>query len=523
MRTTSLLLGLSLFTLLACGGDEITYSPAAGAGGAAAGAAGSSAGSSGAAQAGDAGSAGQAGSGGSSGTSGQAGSSGTSGQAGSSGSAGQGGCSASEAPPENALLVAPDGSDSEGDGSPAAPFATLSWALLASADSDKPKLIILAEGTYDGRIVAPFIAGPITIEGGWVRKNGAWQRDCEADASRTILTSEKHTPVLQMLDLTHDVSLRLLTVKTKDQGLSEKDKPGESLIGVYLSSIEQINVLLEQVAIVAGKGGEGGPASVGENADNKCNGVSDCSDGKDGENGKDGDPQLEASSFNANGYVPSNGNPGTSGSHGANGTMGGDAKNIVCSKCTGEKEDTCPNTLTSYTESSKPGVCGCGGKLGEGGKAGQAGGASVGLLVVGPIEMYINKTTVKSSDGGGASPGASGAEGQQGGVGIAGIQSAKCQLFSNEATCVWSSASEQCLVSNATFSQAPGGTAGGMGGKGGKGGKGSGGAGGPSIAVVQVAGAKVKVDVSSSLKHGKGGPGAEGAPDGTAAKFKGYP
>jgi hypothetical protein len=63
-----------------------------------------------------------------------------------------------------------------------------------------------------------------------------------------------------------------------------------------------------------------------------------------------------------------------------------------------------------------------------------------------------------------------------------------------------------------------------MGGKGGKGGKGSGGAGGPSIAVVQVAGAKVKVDpISSSLEHGKGGPGAEGAPEGITAKLKEYP
>jgi hypothetical protein len=374
--------------------------------------------------------------------------------------------------------------------------------------------------------VAPALTGPITIEGGWVRKDGAWQRDCEADAStRTTLTSsEERAPVLTMLDLAHDVSLRLLTVQTKGQGLSEKDKPGESLIGVHLSSTEKINVLLEQVAIVAGKGGEGGPASAGENADNNCNGVSDCSDGKDGENGKDGDPPSEGSSFNASGYVPSNGNPGTSGSHGANGTKGGDAKTEICAKCTGEKEDTCPNTLTSYTESSKPGVCGCGGKLGEGGKAGQAGGASVGLLVVGPIEMSLNNTTVKSSDGGGASPGASGAEGQQGEVGVQGDASVTCPLKAGDAVCGWSSSQSKCLVSNATDGKAPGGTAGGMGGKGGKGGKGSGGAGGPSIAVVQVAGAKVKVDpVSSSLEHGKGGPGAEGAPEGTTAKLKEYP
>lgn len=70
-----------------------------------------------------------------------------------------------------------------------------------------------------------------------------------------------------------------------------------------------------------------------------------------------------------------------------------------------------------------------------------------------------------------------------------------------------------CSAVNAKSGTAPGGNPGTSGGKAGKSGKGGSGAGGPSFAVVTV-GSVIYEAIGSTMAHGKGGQGADGAPAG---------
>ncbi|HEU4404894.1 MAG TPA: hypothetical protein VFS43_06340 [Polyangiaceae bacterium] len=461
---------------------------------------------------------------------GGAGTGGLGGSGGSGGAAGSPmptGCEPGEQPDEAKGIFVDAKAAPGGNGTRAAPFASLADAAAALAGR-AGAAIYLKQGdlayTLVTSLALPGLAGGLVLDGGWA---GDWQRDCSADAAGKTLVNgvaESASPVLKFEG--GQVTLRRLTVQTIGQAPppQTKEQSGTSLIAVHIA--DGTGLLVEAAVLRAGNAGDGAPASspgsvTGTRA---CNGRSDCEDGgtitTPGPAGG-----TDAAKFAAAGYGPGNGQDGQDGTDGKNGTAGGiGTEALGCFICGGDTQAACEasTNLPVSDQISADGKCGCGGKGGAPGRGGKGGGASVALWVGGPsASVNVVASQLVSGNGGRGSEGGQGSVGASGSFGSDGAP--QCGKPTGKASCVWDATDQACLVfpvgllNNTTI-----GSPGGPGGSGGPGGPGGPGAGGPSYALVSPNGSTVQVDASSDLIAGQGGLGGDSATRADAAEQKTY-
>ncbi len=467
----------------------------------------------------DSGGAGSTGTSGSAGTSGSPSHSGSGGVSGTSGRAGAGAGSAGTSTDAGAagapstcdgtlspdadncvisddygVFVAPTGDDTTGDGTEAAPFATLTTALT-KLDQIKRIYVCAAEYTEVGTLQIP---SGVAIYGGFGCDGGVWSYDSKNNKA----SFKPQSPIGAEIKNASGVTLEDLSITATDA-----TGPGASSFGLMVVGSD--DVALTRVVIKAGKGGagtsgskgdDGLPGAASEAAQNgnpgtcmtptatvsggvavpaKClsqggnggvgyitgtalaeqnggvgspvlsanggpSGMMAGEAGTEGKGGKGGDDgALGASApeigiFSATGYSIASGPSGTGGKPGQGG--GGGGASFVSATCVG-------------SGGGAGGMGGCGGLPGMGGTGG---GASIAVM------SWRNKVTLEScvltaavggggGDGGIGGIGGAGQTGGSGGSASAGVKS---------------------------------GGAGGKGGDGGDGGSGAGGTGGPSIALV---------------------------------------
>jgi hypothetical protein len=437
------------------------------------------------------------------------------------------------------IFVSPQGSDTTGAGTRAAPYKTLAKALQR-AKGNGNRVYACDEGTgYAEAVTIDATLDGMSLYGGF---------EC---AGWTYATTRRAR--------VHPTSGVALTVQALTAGLTvedvEFDAPdapvGQSSIGAIVET--SANVVLRRVKVASGKGGAGtggvdgtagdkgdtagaqqdglaggcfldggavsqpgggwlnpstcgstgggggtafrGPGTAGvyglpqtnvdpAGVDNRGHEGATGEDGKAGSPGTPGDvgTAVPAGTFTATGYTPGpGGGAGTEG-HVGQGGGGGGASNAMAAGCMG-------------ASGGAGGMGGCGGTKGTGGTSA---GASVALLAW-TSAITLDACQLIAADGGVGGNGGSGgtggkgAAGGKGGAGIAG---------------------------DAATGVGKGGS-GGVGGDGGLGGPGAGGNGGPSYALVYKGTAPTRMN-GTSLGHGGGGARGVGAgtapkaPDGTA-------
>jgi hypothetical protein len=467
-------------------------------------------------RAGGAGRAGSAGTGGSGGRSGTGGATGTGGTTGNGGSANDAGDTCNpEATPGTGVFVSPSGSDTAGDGTIEAPLATIARGLDVAADTDQ-STIYLDQGTYPEPVRFSARHAGIFIEGGWSNRAAAWTRDCSPEARRNTIIRSPTAVGVQVDELAERSGLRSLSVATKTAGTSAPNKAGESLYGIHVTGANTL-FSLEDVAIETGRAGSGGAATAvvpGPKA--TCTDLlTQCGDASTGVSGANGD-DAPAGSFDANGYVAGDGQPGTPGGAGKNGGVGAPGQSAACYLEEGCRCDTastnCAASGTSGTKMAGRGACGCGGDGGNAGSAGRGGGASIGVYASGSgVIVSVTSSAITAGDGGAGSQGGAGLPGSDGRPGTKGAD-VRCPV-----ECVKGGSSCQYDGCTQAVANLTGGNAGSAGGNGASGGRGGGGAGGPSHALVHVEGASIIVS-RSSLGFGAPGAGAGSAPSGSAGE-----
>jgi hypothetical protein len=474
------------------------------------------------------------GSGGASGGSGRAGSSSDAGTSGDSGAAGAPStCDGSLTPDvescvisdDYGVFVSPTGDDATGEGTEAAPYATLTTAL-AKLDNTVAKTkriyVCAAEYTEPSTLEIP---GGVSIFGGFGCEGGAWTYDSVNNKA----SFKPQSPIGAEIKNASGVLLEDLSITAADA-----TSPGGSSFGMTLVDS---GVVLTRVEVKAGRGAIGSAGVDGTNgADGAdptsdqnghaavCGGTSDnkgsswpaqsaCNvrggDGGTGYANSDGDPgttgvplaNIVAEGMKNGGTgatttgasVP--GQRGGDGSYGLPGVTGASAKDIGTFGAAGyaiasgaDGTDGFPaqggggggasrgnGSTCTGASGGAGGMGGCGGTHATGGKGG---GASVAILSWNSSLTLVNTSLIADSGGGGgkggkAGTGGAGKSGGQGGASGNGIGK---------------------------------GGNGGDGGLGGAGGNGAGGTGGPSIAVVYSSKEPV-VDGKSTLL-----PGTPGAP-----------
>jgi hypothetical protein len=433
----------------------------------------------------------------------------------STGSGGGGGsgpdapCDPAEAPLATGLFVSPTGDGMTGDGSAAAPFKTISAAMVATAG--KGGVIYLDQGTYAETLAfTGMAASGVTIDGSWLRANSIWMRRC-GERDKTLIAAPTAV-AMTVANAGTKSGLSNLTLQTKATGASVADKDGESTIGIF--AVGTGTFTLFNVEVKAGDAGPGGvPSATAIVPPIFCSGMSpDCSKNAPNGTGSPGGPGIPgiAGTFGASGYAPTPATMGMPGGPGANGSAGGSGFTMM--GCTSECStlNDCSSSLDTNV-SSEDGYCGCGGAGGAAGKPGRGGGASVGVLVEGAYAVNIDYCLIEASHGGAGSDGAVGSVGGQSTSGTAGAD-ATCHVggcAGMAGNCHFSDGNSGTVVQ--------GGFAGSDGVPGGVGGKGGGGAGGPSYSVVSVAGGTAHVNATSKLTAAGGGAGQSGAPAGDTA------
>ncbi|WP_437548106.1 hypothetical protein WME97_48725 [Sorangium sp. So ce367] len=404
------------------------------------------------------------------------------------------------------FVSAAAGSDESGDGTQGAPLKTVQAGIDAAIAEGKGT-VYLDEGTYDEAITLPDSATGLSIEGGWVLKQGSWAADCaDGVVGRTVIAAPRTVAtVVQVLDVKHSSALVRLTLTTKEKGESKPDRPGESLTGVF---VKDSLFKLTAVDVKVGDGGDGGLASAGAkgaDASSGCDGSS-AGNGANGSSPAAGAAAQATGTFTASGYTPADGKPGSDGGSGQNGTPPGSPEAMSgCNSC-GDCESLCP-TIPG-TASGGWGRSGCGGGGGKGGASGRGGGAAVALMAVGAsTEVRVDGGVLHAKNGGNGSAGGAGAPGGAGTHGVAGSDS----VCSIEGECSFDECTEEgfgCSIEIFPFDPVlKGGSAGGPGGSGGRGSDGGAGAGGPSYAVVKVSGASVVISSTTKRVFGQAGKG----------------
>jgi hypothetical protein len=433
------------------------------------------------------------------------GSAGGLGAAGDAGAGGAGvGCDPSDAPSAGecaihedlAVFVAPDGSDDDGDGSRAAPFGTLGFAIARAIETGRRVYACADGGEYEDTIALDDSANGLAIYGGF--SCGDWtytgtKSVVAPDAALALRVSGVER--LHIEDMTF----------IAPDGLS----PGESSVAALVTS--STDVVFRRVRLDAGKGADGAAAELlafdfpsaselegdaantllgGETTICECPGemLTTGGEGGDaagaGESGGDGLPDFgggtggpqgtcdvgaqrggdapessvaagakDVGELTASGWTPRAGSAGAIGQPGQGG--GGGASNA----------------------SGGGGAGGCGSCGGAGGPGGLGGGASIALAVF-ESSVTVEGCELVTSDAGDGGAGATGQPGQtdagRGGNGSAGSCS------------------------------------GGEGGLGAAGGTGGGGAGGIVVALLFRGATAPAIDANTSIALGSPGAGGPG-------------
>jgi hypothetical protein len=380
--------------------------------------------------------------------------------------------------------------------------------------------VYIAHGTYDEPATLDVQSEQaIVIDGGWSAEAALWRRDCSTTGRGQTFIRSGAPVAVDVARAPEGITFAHLTVRTKVCATGASDQIGETCIGLRVAG-EPMQVVLDDVAVIAEAGGAGGPASIPSASGNSdCDGLNDCVEGDPatGSVGNDGAAAKAAGTFDAGGnYVTTMGEPGEPGGGGDNGTAGEPGQSVACASQTCVNGQDYYNSLCPWsglTLTGNPGSCGCGGLGGGGGVAGKSGGASVALLAIGPaVTISLRGSALSSSAGGDGSSGSSGGDGGPGTAGASGSSGGYCATGC-QACSPGVPSSPPCCINDQTAS---GGAAGGDGAPGGNGGRGGGGAGGPSHAVVLVASAVVDKDASTKLVVAGGGLGADGAADGAS-------
>jgi hypothetical protein len=453
--------------------------------------------------AGSSGTNGQSGNGGASGNNAHAGHSGDAGNSGEAGAAGApstcdgtlspdaDGCVISDA---YGVFVAPTGDDTTGDGTEAAPYATLTNAL-AKLGTIKRIYVCAAEYQEPSTLEIP---GGVSIYGGFGCDGGVWTYD----SANNKASFKPMSPIGAELKNADGVTLQDLSI-TADDATS----PGASSFGMMVVSSD--GVALTRVVIKAGKGGAGMAGSNGDpgapgsapgadqnglpgtctspslkNGGKSASAICTSQGGNGGagyqtaaplpeQNGGPGSPVLSANGGPGGIAVGDPGAPGTFGKGGADGLLG-----LVA-------EPTGSFSGTGYTVAS--GAAGLSGKPGQGGGGGGA--------------SFVSPSCVGSSGGAGGMGGCGGQPGTGGTGGGASVAllswTSTITLDSCVLTAVIGGGGGAGGVGGLGGAGQAGGTGGmagiagikdggkgGDGGNGGDGGSGAGGTGGPSIALV---------------------------------------
>ena len=422
-------------------------------------------------------------------------------------------CEPAEAPPADALFVAPPVrlEDGEGNGTREKPFATVALAL-AAAEARGGAPIVLAAGVYAESLVLA-VAVPYSLQGAWIAEGGAWRRDCSAGyVDRTQLVSSAATGLT--VQNAARLGLRNLTVRTEASATQEP----ASRYGLFAV---QTDVTLDNVRVSAPpavRGANGTPGTPG--APTTCSVAAGCvATAVPGVAPAAATPASDSGTFEIGGYTPRAGTPATlPGSAGSPGTPGGQgASSSFCAAGATCGSSSCEALVGDVTGGA--GQCGCGGGGGGPGSAGQGGGASVAVYVVGHGVQIVNSVLTSGAGGAGGTGGAGGA----GSVGAPGAAGAPADCY--QPMCCGCSPGDQCYsganwnaccrTAAPTVVAVAGGTPGGAGATGGAGQRGGAGAGGPSYALVLFGNAR-KIQTASQYVFGQGGAGPDGARAGAA-------
>lgn len=486
---------------------------------------------------------GASGEGGRSGNAGSTGASGTANRAGSTGSAGSSGdsgadgvsstCDGSKSPDVESCVISDDygvfvsaaGDDTTGNGTEAAPYATLTTAL-SKLDAIRRIYVCASEDEYNEPTTLE-IPGDVAIYGGFGCEGGAWTYD----SANNKATFKPMSPIGAVIKKRTGVSLMDLTITAGDA-----TSPSGSSFGLMVISSD--DVALTRVVI---KSGKGAPGRTGANGEAGVAGTPSTAaqDGQPGsctlapatlsggrpiaatcesQGGAGGEAYISGvaipgqggpgspiilSNGGAGGTVASNrGEPGTAGKLGADGQLGQPAASIGTFSPTGYVMASGAPGLSgnpgqggggggasfAYTDcvGSSGGAGGMGGCGGGPGMGGVGGGASVALLSW-ASSVHVNTCTLTAIVGG---AGGAGGVGNLGGLGQAGGSGGTASAGIKS------------------------GGRGGDGGPGGDGGSGSGGTGGPSIAIVYDGTEPIRKDTLLEVPA-KGGAAGQGGHFGT--------
>lgn len=321
--------------------------------------------------------------------------------------------------------------------------------------------VYLRQGSYAEQVT---LDQPISLSGGWVLFQGAWQRECGQLAAYTTIQSPHATGLHAEFATEGTARIQALTIRTKGP---DSQSDGESRYGIFARGVNT-RLELADVTVAPGAANSGAQGAHGA-----LLAAPPCTTG----NGADGEPGATATpaasgTFTSNGYVPSSGNNGGNGTAGAGGANGATGSHS-CTYCS-VVNSTCQGVHGGVREAAG-GTGGCGGPAGSGGQSGTGGGASIGLFTWYAQLELLSHVTVRAGDGGDAGAGGLGAVG---GTGLPGTAGAEVACNSN----VGANCPSVC------HEKVRGGT-GGKGGDGGSGADGSAGAGGSSFALVSTSGA----------------------------------
>ncbi|HET8935576.1 MAG TPA: hypothetical protein VFN67_19140 [Polyangiales bacterium] len=298
-----------------------------------------------------------------------------------------------------------------------------------------------------------------------------------------------------------EATLDHLTVRHAASALNE------NRYGVFARG-SNTRLTLRSVRIVAADGGDGEPATVGATPElptQSCaigDGLAAGADGAKGASGTIG-------SFDAEGFVPGNGQLGLPGAQGHNGVMAVASckKCVEANSCAFNKAMSCDGVKTSQESCPTAGEPGCGGLPGAGGGGGAGGRASIALFAW-QAHVEVFDSLLHSGDGGDGAQGAAGGLGGPARAPGGGAPGISCTI------CL----SAKLKIGPVCSSQADGAAAvrGRVGTKGSAGGPGGDGAGGPSYAIFQGAGATV-TQQNTKLEHGAAGKSMGEGAAGTAS------
>ncbi len=374
------------------------------------------------------------------------------------------GCVTQVADPNDGVFVSSfaDGS-SEGCGSVDEPCASISAGINRAVATGKSSVYV-RQGNYPEQVT---LDHPISLSGGWVLFQGAWQRECGQLAVFTTIQSPTAIGLRAEFVSEGTARIEALTIRSKGP---DGQTNGESRYGIFARGVNT-RLELTDVTVAPGDANDGARGADGALLPGPACAVGS---GANGEPGETPAPAISGT-FTVNGYIPSPGNDGGDGAAG-DGGINGSTGSHACTYCS-VVNGNCQGVAGGVREASG-GTGGCGGPAGSGGKAGTGGGASIGLFTWAAQVELLSHVTISAGSGGDAGAGGLGANGGTGAPGTSGAEVA-CNSNLSGLSCP-----SQCY-------ETAQGTPGGKGGDGGSGASGSAGAGGPSFALVAPAAAVV--------------------------------